>query len=387
MADLIVFAPDLTAPDRLLLRTLKDDIVRQSECAGAAPEAADEKKPGSVGASNGSAGGSRHRKAENGGLAHGTPDPSVLDADGRDLATLKAWNDPEKDAFEPTVFVSADLSTLKLGPVLDKYVLQPYVRWGRKVARKQTDVVMVTHLILYFTTSVPSALYLFWNFSYLHGFLHFAMQGYYVGTYTLMMHQHIHMRGILAPRFWLIDRLFPYITDPLMGHTWNTYFYHHVKHHHVEGNGPDDLSSTLRYQRDSLPDFLCYLGRFYFLVWLELPLYFLAKRRLAIAAKTAFWELSSYATYVALAKMVSWRATLFVFVLPLLVLRVGLMVGNWGQHAFVDPDEPDSDFRSSITLIDVAVSFFFPAPCPLHSLPANGILPRPGEVRANSEYV
>lgn len=33
------------------------------------------------------------------------------------------------------------------------------------------------------------------------------------------------------------------------------------------------------------------------------------------------------------------------------------MVGNWGQHAFVDKDEPDSDFRSSITLIDVAVGF------------------------------
>ena len=29
------------------------------------------------------------------------------------------------------------------------------------------------------------------------------------------------------------------------------------------------------------------------------------------------------------------------------------MIGNWGQHAFVDEAEPDSDFRSSITLIDV----------------------------------
>jgi len=35
-------------------------------------------------------------------------------------------------------------------------------------------------------------------------------------------------------------------------------------------------------------------------------------------------------------------------------MRIGLMIGNWGQHAFVDEVEPDSDFRSSITLIDVA---------------------------------
>ena len=33
-----------------------------------------------------------------------------------------------------------------------------------------------------------------------------------------------------------------------------------------------------------------------------------------------------------------------------------MMVGNWGQHALVDEVEPDSDFRSSITLIDVPVS-------------------------------
>jgi hypothetical protein len=53
----------------------------------------------------------------------------------------------------------------------------------------------------------------------------------------------------------------------------------------------------------------------------------------------------------------NFRATLFVFLLPLLVLRIALMVGNWGQHAIVDEHDPDSDFRSSITLIDVAVSF------------------------------
>ncbi len=85
------------------------------------------------------------------------------------------------------------------------------------------------------------------------------------------MHQHIHMRGVLAKKFPLtiLDRIFPHILDPLMGHTWNSYYHHHVKHHHVEGNGPDDLSSTIRYQRDDVFHFLHYLGRFMLLVWLE----------------------------------------------------------------------------------------------------------------------
>ena len=164
------------------------------------------------------------------------------------------------------------------------------------------------------------------------------------------------MGGILNKKLWLFDELFPYLLNPLMGHTWNSYFYHHVKHHHVEGNGPDDLSSTIRYQRDELVDFLCYVGRFFFFIWLELPLYFARKGKLAFAFRAAFWEIASYAMIYTFWKCVSWKATLFVLVLPLLQLRVGLMVGNWGQHALVDEVEPTSDFRSSITLIDVAVS-------------------------------
>ena len=170
------------------------------------------------------------------------------------------------------------------------------------------------------------------------------------------MHQHIHMGGVLARRFWAVDSLFPYITNPLMGHTWNSYFYHHVKHHHVEGNGPGDLSSTMPYQRDDLWNFLCYLGRFIFLVWLELPLYFIRKGQVRLGVKAGSWELGNYYVIYALYQWVNPCATLFVFILPLLLLRIGLMVGNWGQHAFVDEIDPASDFRSSITLIDVRVS-------------------------------
>lgn len=269
---------------------------------------------------------------------------------------LQAYNTPEKEGFEPTVFVTWDLKAIHLHPTIDHYILQPYIRWARKVARKETDVVMITHIILYFLTSLPSALVLFRHFSWPHAVLHGLMQGWYVGTYTLMMHQHIHMGGILAKKYRWFDLVFPFITDPLMGHTWNTYYYHHVKHHHVEGNGPDDLSSTVRYQRDDLTHFLHYVGRFFFFIWLDLPLYFARKRQLRTALKAATSEISSYTFIYILARYVNFRATLFVLIIPVLLLRAGLMIGNWGQHAFVDEIEPKSDFRSSITLIDVAVS-------------------------------
>ena len=276
-----------------------------------------------------------------------------------DTATIKSLatlNDPQHKNFDPTVFVSWDTSRLTAFGMFNRWLLQPYIRHARKIVRVETDIVMLTHLILYFTTSVPSAALLYHHFTYSHAIVHWLMQSYYVGTYTLMMHQHIHAGGILSRRFWWIDAIFPYITDPLMGHTWNSYYYHHVKHHHVEGNGPNDLSSTLRYQRDSVFDFLCYYGRFLFLVWLDLPLYFIRKGKRGMATRAVCWEIADYMFIYLLYKLVDARATVFVFVLPLMLLRAGLMVGNWGQHALVDEIDPNSDFRSSITLIDVAVS-------------------------------
>lgn len=268
-------------------------------------------------------------------------------------------NDPNDAHFEPTILNNLDLDQIKLPPILDKLLLRPYIRIARSLVRVETDVIMLTHLLLYVFTSIPSAVFLFYNFTWIHGILHFLMQFSYMGTYTLMMHQHIHMRGILHKNLALFDHLFPYILDPLMGHTWNSYFYHHVKHHHIEGNGPNDLSSTIRYQRDSVLHFLHYTGRFFFFIWAELPYYFIRKGRISLAFKAAFWELSTYASLYAL-YCINPRATVFVFLIPLFLLRLGLMAGNWGQHAFVDADEPDSDYRSSITLIDVAVSFFLP---------------------------
>ncbi|KAK9778586.1 putative Fatty acid desaturase domain-containing protein [Seiridium cardinale] len=269
------------------------------------------------------------------------------------LSYLNGLNDPTSPDFEPTVFQGVDYDGIHWKKPFNQYVLKHYVRIAKSIVRVDTDVVMLTHLLLYFSTSVPSAIYLFFGtFTWIHGVLHFLMQISYMGAYTLMMHQHIHMRGIFHKSLGAFDHLFPYLLDPLMGHTWNSYFYHHVKHHHVEGNGPDDLSSTMRYQRDSLPHFLHYFGRFLLFVWLELPLYFFSKKRFSLGAKTGFWELSSYAMLYSAYKY-NPQAAICVLLLPLALMRFGMMIGNWGQHAFVDPDEPDSDYRSSITLIDV----------------------------------
>ena len=284
--------------------------------------------------------------------------PSNDESKGKEadlIKLLEGMNNVKSEHFEPTVFVSWDLNSFPKGTTF-RSLLDIYIEWASNIARYPTDVVFVTHLILYFTTIVPSATYLFYNFTWLHAVLHTLMTGWYFGTYTLMRHNHIHGNGVLSKQHKFFDTTFPYILDPLMGHTWNSYYYHHVKHHHVEGNGPDDLSSTVRLQRDEWSSLAYYVGRFTLLVWFELPYYFLRTGKYKNATRSAFWEFASYAFLISAARS-NMRAAVFVFIIPFTIVRLGLMIGNFGQHAFVDELEPDSDYRSSITLIDVPVSF------------------------------
>lgn len=255
---------------------------------------------------------------------------------------------------EPSIFTNWDMKDLPSGKGIRAGILHAYISWAQGIVRNPVDVVFLTHICLYFGTSVPSALFLYYRFTWVHGVFHWLMQLSYCGSFTLMLHNHIHNNGLLQKRYAWFDMAWPYVLEPLMGHTWDSYYYHHVKHHHVENNGPEDLSSTIRYQRDELWDFCLYVGRFVAFIWIELPLYFWNKRQRALATKVGLVELLAYLSIYLLARA-NFYSTLFVFIIPLIQMRIGLMVGNFGQHALVDDIEPTSDFRSSITLIDVPV--------------------------------
>lgn len=272
---------------------------------------------------------------------------------------LNNLNNPKHPNFQPSVFSSWDftLSNVKSAKDFRSRLLERYITWGRTIVRHDTDVVFLSHILLYFTTSVPSAIYLFYDFHYWHGIAHVLMQVWYSGAFTLMMHNHIHNNGVLQKSYATFDWLFPYILEPLMGHTWDSYYYHHVKAHHVEGNGPDDLSTTIRYQRDSVLAFLHYQMRFMFLCWFDLTSYFVVKGKYKFAFRVLVTELFSYAFMFFLARF-TFKPTLSVLIVPFFIMRFGLMTGNWGQHALVDDVDPNSDFRSSITLIDVPSNRF-----------------------------
>ena len=268
------------------------------------------------------------------------------------LDDLTALSDPTNASFQPIVFTTWDHSDFP--PWINAYVLQPYVIWASNVVRHRSDVVFLTYILVLFAIGIPNMVLLFLRFNWFRAILQWAFVTYFVGPYSILLHNHIHGRGVMSKTWALADTLFPYILGPMMGQTWNSFYYHH-KHHHVEENGPDDLSSTLRYQRDSGFDLALYISRFVFLIWLELPLYYVRKGKPGFGFKFFAWEVSSYAFIIFLARL-NFAAAMTTLVLPLIQWRVAIMVNNWGQHAFIDEDEPDSNLRCSITLIDVVVS-------------------------------
>ena len=49
---------------------------------------------------------------------------------------------------------------------------------------------------------------------------------------------------------------------------------------------------------------------------------------------------------------VNLKATLLVFIVPLLFARLVMMLGNWTQHSFIDADDPENLYTSSINCIN-----------------------------------
>lgn len=178
--------------------------------------------------------------------------------------------------------------------------------------------------------------------------VYLTLWGWYSAPVILMLHNTMHRPFIRRPK--LLNRAHPYLMSFYFGIPTG-YTEHHIGMHHVEDNMPEDLSSTMRYRRDSFLHFLVYWARFFFLIVIELPLYLRRKRRYLMARRALFGELGHWAVIAgAMAIDVRWGLVCFGF--PWFAVRFLMMVGNWGQHAFLNPDERNNGLSNSISCIN-----------------------------------
>lgn len=242
------------------------------------------------------------------------------------------------------------------GPVHEAPLAHLDSAWARawaKTLNDPRDVIFINLSLTMALTVWPAAIFLFtraesiwlWAIPYWVG-----IGVLYMDRFILMLHCTSH-RTLFNRKFRVLNFAIPWLIGPFVGETPESYFVHHMGMHHKEGNLEEDLSSTMPYERDRLSNWIRYWGRFMVFGLPELFLYHRAKGRgkmieRLLLGEGAFWAICALLCFL------NWQATLIVFVIPVIIIRTLMMAGNWGQHAFVDPDEPNNDFKSSITCIN-----------------------------------
>ena len=121
--------------------------------------------------------------------------------------------------------------------------------------------------------------------------------------------------------------------------------------HHPENNLKEDRSCTMFYQRDSFIDFMKYYLRFMFIGFFELYAYLTSKNKSKMRRNLVKGEMTWY-LFCLLLCLINWQATLFVFILPFIIVRFAMMAGNWAQHAFIDRNDPANCYTNSITCVN-----------------------------------
>lgn len=256
----------------------------------------------------------------------------------------------EGTAGEPRPFLAPT------GPVHEAPLARLDTAWARawaKTLNDPRDVVFVNLALFIVLTVWPAAVFLFtrehsiwlWAAPYWLG-----VGALHMDRFILMLHCTSH-RTLFNRKYRALNFFIPWLVGPFIGETPESYFVHHMGMHHKEGNLEQDLSSTMPFERDRFSNWIRYWGRFMVFGLPELFLYHRAKGTRKMIDRLLIGEGAFWLT-CALLSLVNWQATLIVFVIPVIIIRTLMMAGNWGQHAFVDPDEPNNDFKSSITCIN-----------------------------------
>ncbi len=241
-------------------------------------------------------------------------------------------------------------------PVYTEKLLTTTDRFFVKFIKDKRDLPFIYLLIKICLILIPLAVLLYtdvlqgwqwWTLAIVYQVINFIFRA----PYGLMIHCISH-RQIFKKQFKSVYHFIIWCIGPFLGHTPETYFSHHMGMHHVENNMPEDESSTMGYKRDSFLQFLKYEGLFLVSGFANLMVYLGIRKRKRMQHFAFAGELAFFIFCIAMC-FINFKATMMVFVTTFIISRLIAMVGNWTQHAFVDPDDPANPYKNAITCINV----------------------------------
>lgn len=233
----------------------------------------------------------------------------------------------------------------------------PYEKFWLRIMNDKRDLPFIYLLTIIHLLVLPVAILLFtavfkggWWWAIALPYFYVA-QFYFKGRFGLMFHCLCHRKIFKPPYQKPLHIYITWIICPLFGHAPEGYFSHHMGMHHIENNMPDDTSSTMGYQRDSARGFLSYFFKFLFVGVINTIRYLFSRKRRKLYQRLTVGEYVYLAFCIAMC-FVNLKATLVVFIVPLLFARLVMMLGNWTQHSFIDASNPGNLYTSSINCIN-----------------------------------
>lgn len=209
--------------------------------------------------------------------------------------------------------------------------------------KNENNIYLVYVLVNIVATAIPAAIFLFTicdntiNTLWMHivGFTYMAFTLItWTKSFILCMHYATHT-PLFKRDCSAINNFMPYVLCTLFGILPGQYYLHHVVMHHKKNNiFPYDLSATMHYDRSKRSHMIHYCLRYLVGIYFELPYYAYKRKRYDLCRKSITQVAGTLSIYAALF-YVRPVPTLYVFLLPMVIIAYALMEGNWSQHIFV----------------------------------------------------
>lgn len=179
--------------------------------------------------------------------------------------------------------------------------------------------------------------------------IHLSIYLLLLGPFITMFHD-IHHHPLLKNK--LANTLLINAVGLINGIAPHSYFCHHIIMHHPEENGYEDTSTTRPFRRDSIKDFYQYYLRF-MLGSVSLVNYLRASDHGQKKLEAYKFIVSGvlYSLCIILLLLIHPIAAVALFIIPTIVTRSFMIVGNWGEHAFIDPNDLDNTYTNTVNLV------------------------------------
>ena len=274
----------------------------------------------------------------------------------------------------PWLVAVISLTMLWHGLIGWTYKTSPAQWIGRKVnasaqwlgAIMLKDVRNSPYLISLFGVGILTpALFIFsfwWQSQQTH-FNWWAVLAYHVITYgpyfaffsqvATLIHKEGHEpKGFFKPRFAFLNKFFGRFMVFFYGHVPEGYPMGHMRIHHKHDNGPDDVTSTVFYNRTQAIRFMIYLFEF-MLFWTGISIaYHFYQRNRMDECRRMITGMVVYYLFIGIVMYFNFWFAFGYILLPHLSTIIFLAAINYTWHAWTDPNDLKNIYKNSITVLE-----------------------------------